>query len=111
MTGLVQVNLLGAPTAADVHAVLDGLATLLLAGGHLGLTLQAEHLNVLGTQTAGVARDIDSNVAAAHHNGAAGQRIDLAAVDLAQKSTATVTSSASSPGMPARRPPWQPMAT
>ena len=37
--GLVQVNLLGAPTAADVRTVLDGLATLLLAGGHLGLAL------------------------------------------------------------------------
>ena len=84
-TGLVQVNLLGAPAAADVGAVLNGLATFLLAGGHLGLALQAEHLNVLGTQTAGVARDIDSHVAAAHHNGAAGQRVDLATVDLAQK--------------------------
>ena len=84
-TGLVQVNLLGTPAAADVSAVLNGLATLLLAGGHLGLALQAEHLNVLGTQTAGVARDIDSHVAAAHHDGAAGQRVDLAAVDLAQK--------------------------
>ena len=79
------MNLLGAPTAADVSAVLDGLATLLLAGGHLSLALQAEHLNVLGTQTAGVAGDIDSHVAAAHHNGAAGQRVDLATVDLAQK--------------------------
>ena len=84
-TGLVQVNLLGAPAAADVSAVLNGLATFFLAGGHLGLALQAEHLNVLGTQTAGVARDIDSHVAAAHHNGAAGQRVDLATVDLAQK--------------------------
>ena len=84
-TGLVQVNLLGAPAAADVRAVLNGLATLLLAGGHLGLALQTEHLNVLGTQTAGVARDIDGHVAAAHHDGAAGQRVDLAAVDLAQK--------------------------
>ena len=85
MTGLVQVNLLGAPTAADVRAVLDGLATLLLAGGHLGLALQAEHLNMLRAQTAGVARDIDSNVAAAHHDGAARQRVNLAAVDLAQE--------------------------
>ena len=84
-TGLVQVNLLGAPAAADVSAVLNGLATLLLAGGHLGLALQAEHLNVLGTQTAGVARDVDGHVAAAHHDGAAGQRVDLATVDLAQK--------------------------
>ena len=84
-TGLVQVNLLGTPAAADVGAVLNGLATLLLAGGHLGLALQAEHLNVLGTQTAGVARDVDSHVAAAHHDGAAGQRVDLATVDLAQK--------------------------
>ena len=40
---------------------------------------------MLGAQTAGVARDIDSHVAAAHHDGAAGQRVDLAAVDLAQK--------------------------
>ena len=79
------MNLLGAPAAADVSAVLNGLATLLLAGGHLGLALQAEHLNVLGTQTAGVARDVDSHVAAAHHDGAAGQRVDLATVDLAQK--------------------------
>ena len=84
-TGLVQVNLLGTPAAADVSAVLNGLATLLLAGGHLGLALQAEHLNVLGTQTAGVACDIDGHVAAAHHDGAAGQRVDLAAVDLAQE--------------------------
>ena len=79
------MNLLGAPAAADVRAVLNGLATLLLAGGHLGLALQAEHLNVLGTQTAGVARDVDSHVAAAHHDGAAGQRVNLAAVDLAQE--------------------------
>ena len=79
------MNLLGAPAAADVSAVLDGLATLLLAGGHLGLALQAEHLNVLGAQTTGVARDIDSHVAAAHHDGAAGQRVDLAAVDLAKE--------------------------
>ena len=85
MTGLVQVNLLGAPTAADVRAVLDGLATLFLAGRHLGLTLQAEHLNVLGTQTAGVAGNVDGHVAAAHHNGAAGQGIDLAAVNLAKE--------------------------
>ena len=84
-TGLVQVDLLGAPAAADVRAVLDGLATLLLAGGHLGLALQAEHLNVLGAQTAGVTGDVDGHVAAAHHDGAAGQRVDLAAVDLAQK--------------------------
>ena len=84
-TGLVQVNLLGAPSAADVRAILNGLATLLLAGRHLGIALQAEHLNVLGTQTAGVARDIDSHVAAAHHNGAAGQGIDLAAVNLAKE--------------------------
>ena len=84
-TGLVQMDLLGAPAAADVGAVLNGLATLLLAGGHLGLALQAEYLNVLGTQTAGVARDVDSHVAAAHHDGAAGQRVDLATVDLAQK--------------------------
>lgn len=68
-----------------MRAVLNGLATLLLAGGHLGLALQAEHLNVLGTQTAGVARDIDSHVATAHHDGAAGQRVNLATVDLAQK--------------------------
>ena len=79
------MNLLGAPTAADVRAVLDGLATLFLAGGHLCLALQAEHLNMLGAQTAGVARDIDRHVAAAHHDGAAGQRVDLAAVDLAQE--------------------------
>ena len=84
-TGLVQVNFLGAPTAADVRAVLNGLATLLLAGGHLGLALQAEHLNVLGTQTAGVAGNVDGHVAAAHHNGAAGQGIDLAAVNLAKE--------------------------
>ena len=84
-TGLVQVNLLGAPAAADVRAVLNGLATFFLAGGHLGLALQAEHLNVLRTQTAGVAGNVDSHVAAAHHNGAAGQRVDLATVDLAQK--------------------------
>ena len=68
-----------------MSAVLNGLATLLLAGGHLGLALQAEHLNMLGAQAAGVARDIDSHVAAAHHDGAAGQRVDLAAIDLAQK--------------------------
>lgn len=68
-----------------MSAVLNGLATLLFAGGHLGLALQAEHLNVLGAQTAGVARDINSNVAAAHHDGAAGQRVDLATVDLVQK--------------------------
>ena len=85
MTGLVQVNLLGTPAAADVGTVLNGLATLLLTGGHLSLALQAEHLNVLGTQTASVARDVDSHVAAAHHDGAAGQRVDLAAVDLAQE--------------------------
>ena len=84
-TGLVQVNLLGTPAAADVRAVLNGLTALLLAGGHLGLALQAEHLNVLGTQAAGVACDVDSNVAAAHHDGAAGQCVDLAAVDLAQE--------------------------
>ena len=84
-TGLVQVNFLGAPTAADVSAVLNGLATLLLAGGHLSLALQAEHLNVLGTQTAGVAGNVDGHVAAAHHNGAAGQGIDLAAVNLAKE--------------------------
>ena len=84
-TGLVQMDLLGTPTAADVRAVLDGLATLFLAGGHLRLALQAEHLNVLGTQTAGVAGHVDSHVAAAHHDGAAGQRVDLAAVDLAQE--------------------------
>ena len=84
-TGLVQVDLLGAPAAADVCAVLDGLATLLLAGGHLGLALQAEHLNVLGTQTAGIAGNVDGHVAAAHHDGATGQRVNLAAVDLAQK--------------------------
>ena len=83
--GLVQVNLLGTPAAADVSAVLNGLATLFLAGGHLGLALQAEHLNVLGTQAAGVAGHVDGHVAAAHHNGAAGQRVDLAAVDLAQE--------------------------
>ena len=71
-TGLVQVNLLGAPAAADVSAVLNGLATLLLAGGHLGFALQTEHLNMLRAQTAGVARDIDSHVAAAHYDGAAG---------------------------------------
>ena len=83
--GLVQVNLLGTPTTADVRAVLDGLATLFLAGGHLGLALQAEHLDVLGAQTAGVAGHVDGHVAAAHHDGAAGQRVDLAAVDLAQE--------------------------
>ena len=71
-TGLVQVNLLGAPAAADVSAVLNGLATLLLAGGHLGFALQTEHLNMLRAQTAGVARDIDSHVATAHYDGAAG---------------------------------------
>ena len=79
------MDLLGTPTAADVRAVLNGLATLLLAGGHLGLALQAEHLNMLGTQTAGVAGHVDGHVAAAHHDGAAGQRVDLAAVDLAQE--------------------------
>ena len=79
------MDLLGTPTAADVRAVLDGLATLFLAGGHLCLALQAEHLNVLGTQTAGVAGNVDGHVAAAHHDGAAGQRVNLAAVDLAQK--------------------------
>ena len=84
-TVLVQVNLLGTPAAADVSAVLNGLATLLLAGGHLRLALQAEHLNVLGAQAAGVAGHVDSHVAAAHHDGAAGQRVDLATVDLAQK--------------------------
>ena len=84
-TGLVQVNLLGAPAAADVRAVLNGLATLLLAGGHLSLALQAEHLNMLRAQTAGVAGNVDSHVAAAHHNGAAGQRVDLATVDLAKE--------------------------
>ena len=67
----------GAPTAADVRAVLNGLATLFLASGHLGLALQAEHLNVLGTQATGVASHVDGHVAAAHHNGAAGQRVDL----------------------------------
>lgn len=66
-------------------AVLDGLATLLLAGGHLGLALQAEHLNVLGAQATGVASHVDGHVAAAHHDGAAGQRVDLAAVDLTQE--------------------------
>ena len=70
--GLVQVNLLGTPAAADVSAVLNGLATLFLAGGHLGLALQAEHLNMLGAQTAGVAGHVDSHVAAAHYDGAAG---------------------------------------
>ena len=40
---------------------------------------------MLGTQTAGVARDIDSHVAAAHHDGAAGQRVDLAAANLAKE--------------------------
>ena len=84
-TGLVQVILLGTPAAADVCAVLDGLATLFLAGGHLRLALQAEHLNVLGAQAAGVAGHVDGHVAAAHHDGAAGQRVDLAAVDLAQE--------------------------
>ena len=84
-TGLVQVNFLGAPTAADVRAVLNGLATLLLAGGHLGLALQAEHLNVLRTQTAGVAGNVDGHVTAAHHNGTAGQGSDLAAVNLAKE--------------------------
>ena len=79
------MNLLGAPAAADVSAVLNGLATLLLAGGHLGFALQTEHLNMLRAQTAGVARDIDSHVATAHHDGATGQRVNLAAVDLAQK--------------------------
>ena len=85
VTGLVQMDLLGAPTAADVRAVLDGLAALLLAGGHLRLALQAEHLNVLGTQAAGVAGHIDGHVAAAHHDGATGQRVNLATVDLAQE--------------------------
>ena len=84
-TGLVQVDLLGAPAAADVRAVLNGLATLFLAGGHLGLTLQAEHLNVLGAQAAGVAGHVDGHVAAAHHDSAAGQRVNLATVDLAQE--------------------------
>ena len=79
------MNLLGAPAAANVRAVLNGLATLLLAGRHLGLALQAEHLNMLGTQTAGVARDVDGHVAAAHHDGAPGQRVDLATVDLAKE--------------------------
>ena len=79
------MDLLGAPAAADVRAVLDGLATLLLARGHLGLALQAEHLNVLGAQAAGVAGHVDGHVAAAHHDGAAGQRVDLATVDLAQE--------------------------
>lgn len=68
-----------------MSAVLNGLATLLLAGGHLGLALQAEHLNVLGTQTAGVAGNVDGHVAASHHNGAAGQRVDLATVDLTKE--------------------------
>ena len=40
---------------------------------------------MLGAQTAGVTGDVDGHVAAAHHDGAAGQRVDLAAVDLAQK--------------------------
>ena len=40
---------------------------------------------MLGTQAAGVARDVDSHVAAAHHDGAAGQRVDLAVVDLAKE--------------------------
>ena len=40
---------------------------------------------MLGAQTASVACNVDSHVAAAHHNGAAGQRVDLATVDLAQK--------------------------
>ena len=84
-TGLVQVNLLGAPAAADVSAVLNGLATFFLAGGHLDLALQAEHLNVPRAQTAGVAGNVDGHVAAAHHNGAAGQGIDLAAVNLAKE--------------------------
>ena len=79
------MNLLGAPAAADVSAVLNGLATFLLAGGHLDLALQAEHLNVLRAQTAGVAGNVDGHVAAAHHNGAAGQGIDLAAVNLAKE--------------------------
>ena len=79
------MNLLGAPAAADVSAVLNGLATLLLAGGHLSLALQAEHLNMLRAQTAGVAGNVDGHVAAAHHNGAAGQGIDLAAVNLAKE--------------------------
>ena len=82
---LVQMDLPGAPTAADVRAVLNDLATLFLASGHLGLALQAEHLNVLGTQATGVASHVDGHVAAAHHNGAAGQRVDLAAVDLAKE--------------------------
>ena len=79
------MDLLGAPAAADVRAVLDGLATLLLAGGHFRLALQAEHLNMLGAQTAGVAGHVDGNVAATHHDGATGQRVDMAAVDLAQE--------------------------
>ena len=68
-----------------MRAVLDGLATLFLAGGHLSLALQAEHLNVLGAQTAGVAGDVDGHVAAAHHDGATGQRVDFTAVDLTQE--------------------------
>ena len=40
---------------------------------------------MLGSQTAGVARDIDGHVAAAHHDGVTGQCVDLATVDLAQK--------------------------
>ena len=79
------MNLLGAPTAADVCAVLNGLATLFLAGGHLRLALQTEHLDVLGAQAAGVAGNVDGHVAAAHHDSAARQRVNLAAVDLAQK--------------------------
>ena len=79
------MNLLGAPAAADVSAVLNGLATFFLAGGHLDLALQAEHLNVPRAQTAGVAGNVDGHVAAAHHNGAAGQGIDLAAVNLAKE--------------------------
>ena len=79
------MNLLGTPAAADVSTILDGFATLLLAGGHLSLALQAEHLNMLGSQTAGVARDIDGHVTAAHHDGATEQCVDLATVDLAQK--------------------------
>ena len=40
---------------------------------------------MLRAQTAGVAGNVDGHVAAAHHNGAAGQGIDLAAVNLAKE--------------------------
>ena len=79
-TGLVQVNLLGAPAAADVSAVLNSLATFFLARRASGPRCSRQNIStVLGAQTAGVARDVDGHVAAAHHDGAGRlQRIDLA---------------------------------